>query len=179
MPSTTTITAQQFRALPQTNEPTELINGQVIVSPSPRRLHQLILSRLHLMLGAILTEGELLVAPMDIYLDDHNAVQPDILWLGPSTTCQLIDDYWHGTPDLVIEIASPSTHLRDRRDKFKLYERFGVREYWIVEPDAAFVEVWQWQEGRYHPVALVGADDTLHTPLLGQHSLSMADLFRD
>ena len=79
-----------------------------------------------------------------------NAVQPDVLWNSPASRCVLVDDaYFRGAPDLVVEVLSPSTALRDKQTKFRLYEKYGVREYWIVEPTAQYVEVWALVEAKF------------------------------
>lgn len=173
----TGITATEFRQLAESNSPTELIDGEVVVSPSPKREHQLIVGRLFRLLGDILTEGELLFAPMDLYLDERNVLQPDLFWVSPDSPCQLIDDYWHGAPALVIEISSPSTSLRDRREKFQLYQRYGVQEYWLVEAEGRYIEVWRQHEGRLAQQGLFGFDDILESALLGGQAVAVRAVF--
>lgn len=115
----------------------EIIGGRLFMTPSPTGRHQTVLSRIHAILwhfvnGAGL--GKVIVAPYDVVLSEHDVVQPDILFLS-TERLGLYDDEGplHGAPDLVIEILSPSTAHRDRTEKRELYERFGVKEYWLVD----------------------------------------------
>jgi Uma2 family endonuclease len=141
----TRITAAEYGLLPETTRPRELIDGEIIEPPMPKDVHQKLLGLIYRLLLNLIPGGELRFAPVDVYLDDFNVVQPDIFWVsGPESRCKLgDDDYWHGAPDLVIEVLSPSTALRDRREKFQLYQKHGAREYWMVDPVALFVEVWE------------------------------------
>lgn len=172
-----TMTATEFQHLPESNTPTELIHGEVIVSPSPKRQHQLISSRLFKILSALITDGELLYAPMDIYLDAYNVVQPDLFWISPDSDCQLKNDYWHGAPDLVIEILSPSTALHDKSDKFDLYQQFGVREYWLVDANGAYIEVWCLDAKKLKRHGVFGAEQPFTSPLLNHQMVNFNNLF--
>ena len=132
--------AADYWELPE-GEPVELINGRFIVSPAPNATHQTIL----LFLGSFFLElarktgGRALVAPTDVVLSDHTILQPDVLYVRKERI-DIIRARVEGPPDLVIEIASPSTSRRDRLDKLRLYAEYGVAEYWIVDPDGRFFE---------------------------------------
>src|SRR5215212_9009481 len=130
------MTASEFLALPVSNMPHELINGEAIMSPSPSVAHQRLLARLFDILRKLVPNGEVFLAPLDVYLDDTNIVQPDLLWVAADNTNILIEDnLLRGAPDLTVEIFSPGSARNDRREKFRLYEKHGVREYWMVDPD--------------------------------------------
>jgi Uma2 family endonuclease len=161
------MTAAEFRQLPETTERIELIDGEIFMSPSPRNPHQKVTFRIASFLDG-LDKGEVIISPMDVYLSDEVAVQPDVFWVsGPDSPCQLGDDgYWHGPPDLVVEVLSPSTAARDRGVKARHYEQFGVREYWLVDPDAQFIEMFTPQDGRFVQVGLYEVDKTFKSPLL-------------
>src|SRR5260221_8513185 len=104
------MTANEFLALPVSNTFHELLHGEEIMSPSPTRNHQKTLGRLYSLLEQIVPSGEVILAPMDVYLNDDNVVQPDLLWIDQNSTCKWIDGkYLSGPPDLVIEIFSPGT----------------------------------------------------------------------
>jgi Uma2 family endonuclease len=172
-----TMTAAEFRLLPETTTATELIHGEVIVSPSPKRTHQLISSRLFTLLSNLVTDGELLYAPMDIYLDEKNVVQPDLFWISPQSKCQLINDYWHGAPDLVIEILSPSTALLDKSEKFDLYQQFGVCEYWLVETQSEYIEVWCLESDQLKRKGVFGPEQPFISPVLKEQIVNFNDVF--
>lgn len=172
-----TITASQFKQMPESNQPIQLIHGEVIMSPSPSRSHQLIAGELYSYLKSIVTEGEFLIAPMDIYLDEMNVIQPDVMWIGPNSHCTLIDDYWHGPPDLIIEVLSPGTALRDKRTKFHLYEAHGVREYWIVDTSARLVEVWVLSNENFVRQDVYGNDHEFESAILGDKTIPLKQIF--
>ncbi|NDJ37071.1 MAG: Uma2 family endonuclease [Chloroflexi bacterium] len=174
----TKMTAAAFARLPETTTPTELIHGEVIVSPSPRATHQVIVVGLIVILNEVATKGQVNVSPLDVYLDEHNVVQPDVFWVSAgSTTCALgEDDYWHGGPDLVVEVISPGSTRRDKVTKFRLYEAHGVREYWLVDPEAGALEVWV--RGEDDLFARQGLyTETFTSPVLGGVAVDIKDLW--
>lgn len=172
-----TMTAEAFRQLPETNLPIELLDGAIVVSPTPKDEHQAILGELFALLKNIAPSGSVRVAPLDVYLDDRNVVQPDIFWVGEeNSACQLIDGYWHGAPSLVIEILSPSTARRDKTTKFDLYQNYGVQEYWMVDPLAAYIEVWVLQGNQFTRHGVFGSEDTFISPVLGNQPVDLVFL---
>src|SRR5215831_11445086 len=99
------MTAREFMALPVSNLPHELIHGEEIMSPSPSAKHQRALFRLAKLIERLIPNGEIIIAPMDVYLDDDNVVQPDILWIAENSKAKWVEDkYVTGAPDLVVEI---------------------------------------------------------------------------
>ncbi len=175
----TRITAAEYAQMPETTQPMELIDGGIIQLPTPKHPHQRLAVHSIQFLSPLLPGGELCVAPSDVHLDELNVVQPDIFWVaGPKSRCKLGNDgYWHGAPDLVIEILSPSTALRDKRDKFELYERHGVREYWLMEPDAQYVEVWELSRGQFRQKGIFGRENTFESAVLGGKQIALSALF--
>jgi Uma2 family endonuclease len=177
MVSKTRMTAAEFFELPETNQPTELIDGEVIVSPSPLYQHQFSSGRLYTLLLTLIPNGVVLYAPMDVHFDEINVVQPDILWIAENSQCVQIDQRLFGPPDLIIEIFSPGTLRYDRREKYELYERFGVREYWMVDPVGQFVEVCVWANGIYRRQGVYGPDDSFTSPALGGKTVELKGIF--
>ncbi len=116
----------------------ELLNGVIYRSPSPVRNHQRIIGKLYSVINQFVEQndlGELYVAPFDVYLDEHmNTVQPDIVFVAKENL-SIIQDHIHGVPDLIIEILSEGNKNHDLKTKWDLYEKFGVKEYWIIHPD--------------------------------------------
>lgn len=152
IPSPPRTLLEVYQSLPE-GTLAELINGQIYMSPSPTNQHQRILKKLLRIIDAFIENdelGELFIAPSDIYLDeDSNAVQPDLYFIStsnPITIDQAKPNY--GVPDLVIEILS-SDEKHDKITKKELYEKFGVKEYWIVDPFTKEAFVYQHSNGAY------------------------------
>jgi Uma2 family endonuclease len=152
----TRMTAKAFFELPESNLPTELIDGELIVSPAPIPEHQNVSVELIILLRGLIPNGKLYHAPIDVYFDEANSVQPDIVWVAEGSQCFIGDKRLEGAPDLVIEILSPLTARRDKNKKFLLYEKHGVREYWLVDPLAQYIEVWRLEDGKFVPKGVFG-----------------------
>ena len=125
-----------FKALPP-GTLAEVIDNKLYMSPTPVGRHQRILLKIAAQMLQLVENnnlGEVFVAPFDVYLDESsNAVQPDILFISKEKTLIINEDgHVHGVPDLIVEIVSPGNKRYDTVVKKELYERFGVREYWIV-----------------------------------------------
>lgn len=116
----------------------ELIDGSIYMSPAPNVQHQQIVGRLYRRLADHVEKKDLglvFVSPLDVFLDEHdNVVQPDLIFISKDRQSILMRDAIHGSPDLLLEVLSPGNHTKDRSQKKKLYERFGVKEYWIIDP---------------------------------------------
>jgi Uma2 family endonuclease len=134
----------QYLALPETTEICELVEGKLCTSPTPHDAHQRIVGNGLLYLHSLISSGKLRQILTGLHLDDENFYEPDIFWVSANNDyCELGDDgYWHGAPDLIIEVLSPSTTRNDRVTKFQLYEKYGVLEYWIADPKMRSLEVW-------------------------------------
>lgn len=137
-------TYEDYKLLPD-DKRYEIIEGELLVTPTPTVRHQNILAELNLQLRSFAKAGGhglVVVAPTDVILSNENVVQPDLLFIARE---RLGIANWsggvHGAPDLVVEILSPSTSGRDQVVKRKLYGKFGVREYWIVDPTGLTIEV--------------------------------------
>ncbi|HEY0654292.1 MAG TPA: Uma2 family endonuclease [Chryseosolibacter sp.] len=117
----------------------ELIDGIIYMSPSPVAIHQIVQGNIFRRLGNHVEEtdqGIMIPPPMDVFLDDHsNAVQPDIIFIA-KPNLDIIKKKIRGVPDLVGEVISPGNTKHDVERKKNLYERFGVKEYWIIEPES-------------------------------------------
>ena len=129
--------------LEETNRFHELWDGELIMSPSPSFLHQKIVERLHDAMKSWVYPrklGETATAPLDMVLSPRQTAQPDILFVAQDRR-GIIGDHVDGPADLVAEVISPGSRRRDRIDKRDLYEQHGVREYWMIDPEAGTVEV--------------------------------------
>ena len=119
----------------------ELIDNVIYMSPSPVKNHQQVLQTIFRRLSEAIDDvgkGEVIIAPFDVYLDaTSNAVQPDIIVILNSNKGQSKPNgHFHGVPDVIVEILSPGNKDYDLVKKKELYERFGVKEYWIVDPES-------------------------------------------
>jgi len=131
----------------------ELIDNQLFMSPSPLYQHQNLLFSISKEISNHLSDkGEVLIAPMDVYLDNHqNAVQPDIIVI-LNENKNIIDPegHIHGVPDLLVEVLSPGNKDHDLITKKALYEKFGVKEYWIVDPETKLFMGFKMVNGVYN-----------------------------
>lgn len=141
----------------------ELIEGvPYAMSPAPAPKHQAISGEFHAQLHAFLKGKpcKLFAAPFDVRLnadqDDDTVVQPDLVVICDRS--KIDDKGCKGAPDLVIEILSPSTARHDRIVKFQQYQRAGVREYWIVDPDTKSLQACILENGRYFVTAYADTD---------------------
>jgi Uma2 family endonuclease len=174
----TPVTADEFFQLPETNLPRELINGEILEITAPELDHQDVVGNIFVFVKGVARQrgGKAYVAPVDVYLDTLNIPQPDVLWVAPDSLCHADGNKrLIGAPDFVAEVLSPSTALKDRREKFALYERFGVREYWIVDPRDQLIEVWILREAAFVRLNVYGLEDTFESPLLG--TVNVDELF--
>lgn len=148
------ITWQDVQQMPDDGNRYEAIEGDVYMTPAPTPRHQTLLLRLYDALAALLRErhgGVLLVAPVGVeFPSTGEGVQPDLLFVSDERRRIIRDTSVRGAPDLVVEILSPSTASHDRGTKRRLYERQGVREYWIVDPDEAAIDVWRFDDEPAH-----------------------------
>jgi Uma2 family endonuclease len=135
------------------NERLELIEGEIIVTPSPSPMHQLVAHRLAVLLDRAIVEtglGLVLEAPLDVFLASRNVFQPDLIVLLRDRIQLFGSAMVESAPSLAMEIISPSTSTYDRVTKRNLYARYGVPEYWLVDPESETVTVFSDPgDGRY------------------------------
>ena len=160
----------------------EIIDGDLLVSPAPMSKHQLVLGNLHGRIWVFLEEnpiGKVLFAPLDVVLSDINVVEPDLVFFSNTRLDRLTRKNAQGAPDLVVEVLSESTRRTDEIRKRKLFERFDVLEYWIVDAELETVKVYRKAGNRFdRPIELSNeAGDTLTTPLLPGFAVPLAKLF--
>ncbi len=163
---TATMTQEEFLHRPDTNQPMEYEDGKVILLPMPTPRHQTLVLNIADLLKAAQPNGRRFVAPVDVRLGGR-VYQPDVFWIKEGGACVDKGTHFEGAPDLVVEILSPSTGKRDRRDKFATYEQHGIGEYWIVEPDAELIEIYTLVDGKFQRHGAFGAEDTFTSPSFG------------
>ena len=172
-------TYEDYAQLPE-GAPYQLIGGELVMSPSPTSTHQRILRRLSFALHLFVEKnelGEILFAPMDVYFSETDTPQPDIIFISKERLDIIGEQTIEGAPDLIMEILSPSTAYYDLKDKKRLYEASGVKEYWIVDPKAREIEVYELVDDRY---ALFGRQErqgAITSKLLQGFSVDLTDIF--
>jgi len=158
----------------------ELIEGEFFMVPSPSYLHQTISKKLFRALDDYVRSnslGEVLYAPLDVVLSKENLLQPDILLISKERFNIITEKNIQGPPDLVIEILSSATAERDKGLKQKLYAKFGVQEYWLVDPEEKTIEVMTLAEEGFESAAIYKEEATLKSPLLKGISIDVGEIF--
>ena len=158
----------------------QLLDGEMILAPSPTSRHQSILLRLVIPLEQFIATnglGRVWVAPLDVVLSNTDVAQPDILFVSHTRGEIITEANIQGAPDLVVEILSPSTAQYDRGYKQLLYGRHGVQEYWMVDPDAETVEVLSLGEEGIESQDSYQRGQTLSSPLLEGLSIDLELIF--
>lgn len=143
-----------FESLPEGTR-CEVINNTLIMSPAPSDTHQKVLGKIFAKLLLYVEEnhlGELRIAPYDVYFDEENIFQPDIVLILNESVDRIEDRGFLGTPALIVEVLSTSNSGYDRKQKKNVYERFGVREYWIVDPYEKLVAGFILINERFEPI---------------------------
>jgi len=156
----------------------EVIDGEAHdMTPAPTTKHQRIIGNIFISLNQFFRGKpcEPFLAPTDVVLDDRNIVQPDILVV--CDPAKITEKNIQGAPELVIEILSPSTSVKDRREKKRLYERFGVREYIIIDPFGEAAERFALTEGSYASSDIVNWDEVLESTAFPELQLPLWEVF--
>ena len=179
-------TYRDLVALPEDHLRHELIDGEHVVTPSPTTAHQAISLNLVRLLLPYLDRhrsGRLLYAPFDVRLSMFTVLVPDLVYFTAERFARVVNEK-HATaaPDLVVEILSPGTRRRDKGRKRAVYDREGVQEYWIVDPDARSMTVLRRPRAGAGltdvatTTAVVG--DVLESPLFPGLRIPLRDVFR-
>jgi len=173
-------TYKDYKSLPESETKRyELIEGELIMVPSPFIYHQRVSGKIEFLLRGFVEKnklGEVFYAPCDVHLGD-NVVQPDILFVSKEHSYIIIKEEIKGAPDLVIEILSPATAERDRTFKKVLYARYGVQEYWIVDPEKKTIEVLTLKKEGYETYSTYKMQETLNSPLLSGLRIDLTRIF--
>lgn len=188
MPSSTRpdarLTYADFLLFPDDGKRHELIDGDHYVTPCPNFRHQRLLGRLFFAFAEHLRAdpslGEVCFAPFDVVFSDWDVVEPDLIFVAGDQLGILTEKNIVGAPALLVEILSPSTRKRDQQIKRHLFERSGVREYWMVDPDRNAIVIHRRDDSGAFPRVgeLTAAENTvLTTPLLPGFSLPLMQLF--
>lgn len=175
------LTYDDYLVLPDDGRRRELVEGEEHVSPQPTVRHQRVVARLLARLGSYVEEhggGEVFVA-VDVLLSDVDVVRPDLAFVAEAHAGRVRQHGVVGAPDLVVEVLSEGHRRHDELRKRRLYERFGVGEYWIVDPELELVKVYRRGGESFEPKVEWSreAGDALSTPLVPGFELPLALLF--
>jgi Uma2 family endonuclease len=178
------LTYEDYLSLPDDGKRYELIDGELIVNPSPNARHQRVSRRLFVILNDYVEGnrlGEIFYAPLDVELMPANVVEPDIIYISNARAGVVVDRHVHGAPDLLVEILSESNRRHDEIVKRVLYERSGVDEYWIVDPDVERFRVYRRGVSGYDRAVELNAetDDALTTPLFPDLTIRLRRVFAE
>jgi Uma2 family endonuclease len=177
--TTRPLTYDDLLQMPDDGKRYEIIDGELYVSPSPIPRHQELSQRLALLIGNHVQEhhlGKLYTAPLDVRLEEHGIVEPDLLFISTERMAIIGGTTINGAPDLLIEVLSPSTRSRDETLKAELYARSGVREYWLADPVAETLVIHVLEDGRWVPV---GPAERPESRVLAGLSIEINALFAD
>ncbi|HUH33940.1 MAG TPA: Uma2 family endonuclease [Daejeonella sp.] len=160
----------------------QLINADLVMSPSPTSYHQILSARIFKLIDSYLEQfnvgGICLFAPLDVHLDDENIFQPDLIYIPEVRKAELVKDCIEGAPDLIIEILSPATAYYDLRQKKDVYERYGVKEYIIIDPIQLNGEVYSLENGLFLLRQKAGKSELLQSVLLKGLEIDLNLLFK-
>ncbi len=175
-------TYEDYLLFPEDGKRHELIDGDHYVTPAPRTKHQRVSGNLYRLLSTYVHQkrcGAMFAAPTDVVFSDLDVVQPDLLFISAGRASLITEKNIQGPPDLMLEILSEATRRTDEIIKRKLYDRYGVPEYWIVDPEIEIVKVYRRTDQGYQRTAELTkeAGDVLTTPLLPSLQLPLAAIF--
>ncbi len=181
------ITYQEFRELdfPEgDNAWYELINGELVRKQSPTLDHQNIADNILIAIKTYARKnklGKAYSAPLDTVLDDGNACHPDVLFVSKERY-HILDEKEKivmGAPDLVVEVLSKSTAFYDRGDKKDIYEKYGVREYWLIDQKNKTIEIYAFENQRFKLRDMVDETGEVQSKVLDGFKMKAAEVFED
>ena len=166
--------------MPEDGRRYELYDGEISVVPSPILLHQVVAMRLWRILDdhAAQAGGLAVASPMDVVFSSYDVVQPDIVFLtAESMRTVSMRDRVRQPPDLAVEVLSPATASNDRGRKMRMFQRYGVPEYWIVDPIAQTIEIYRLAESAYEQAGTFSGSEPMRSVGLQDLTLVAASVF--
>jgi len=180
--STIKMTAKQFLMLGEDppGVKLELVDGEVVVSPSPVPDHSTVVVQLTIMLGTFINEKRLgeLHSDVDTIFGKHDVRRPDLLFYKESRTHLIGEKAMEGPPDLAVEVLSPGSAKTDRQDKFKQYASGKVKYYWIVDPRQRTIEAYRLTAGKYAGRVRGSGSDVVQLLPFPKLKIELAKLWR-
>jgi Uma2 family endonuclease len=157
-------TYTSYAALPEDGHRYEIVDGVLFMTPAPDIPHQKAVQRLFRHLAVRIEDiglGQVFVASVDIELSPKNVFEPDVIVVLDAGLAKVKRTHIVGSPDLVVEVASPSTRKRDRTIKRDTYAHAGIKEYWLVDTTTCTIEVLFLEDGAYRSAGIFRGQDTL------------------
>ncbi|HYU32590.1 MAG TPA: Uma2 family endonuclease [Thermoanaerobaculia bacterium] len=176
------LTYEDYLLFPDDGLRHEILDGEHCVTNAPSRWHQKAVTNLIYFFMDLLrrepTLGEVYTAPFEVLFSVHDVALPDLVFVSQERIGILTDKNIQGAPDLIVEVLSPTTRRSDETVKPEIYERFGVREYWLVDPKLQTVQVFRESEGSFVLFSELSGEDALTTPLLPGLAIPVSQIFR-
>lgn len=173
-------TYEDYCRLPE-GAPYQLIGGELVLTPSPGTYHQVVSMKLELQMAKFVLDqglGLVLDAPVDVYLGETETYQPDLVFISRERLSIVEAARINGAPDLVVEILSPATAYYDLRKKYKTYERCGVREYWVVDPEDKSIQVFVLKDGKFVLAQQVEGEGEVSSTVITGFRVSAQSIFQ-
>ncbi len=171
---------QEYEKLPEGPPYYQIIEGELIMSPSAVPYHQKISRNIEFELISFIRVndlGEVFDAPIDVCFSEEELFIPDILFISKERLNIIGEKRIEGSPDLVVEILSPSTAYYDLRHKKDTYEKFGVKEYWIVDPIEKSIEIYFLVDQKYDLHQIVKKEGKIRSKLLTGFDVELSKVF--
>ncbi len=159
----------------------QLINGELVMSPSPTTYHQEIILNIVSLLNTYAGKnklGKVLISPIDVYFNEYETFQPDIIFIVRERKDIIKEKKIEGAPDLVIEILSENNAYYDLKHKKNIYEKYGVKEYWIVDPMDKSVEVFEGKGKKFTLIDQKKDKGKIKSKIFSGLKIDAADIFK-
>jgi Uma2 family endonuclease len=167
-----------YLLLGEIKRPCQLIDGKLFRSATPHLSHQRISRNLFKIFDRILEgQGETFYAPIDLYIDNKNVFQPDLAYVSNKSKSGITNRGIEGLIEIVVEIISPSNSYTDRNQKKSSYLKFGINEYWIVDPGNKSIEIYSPEGGGEVPIFFLSEDGLVTSPLINKLHFELKDIF--
>lgn len=179
--ATELFTVSDYRAMPEGPPYYQVVEGELIMAPSPSSFHQDIAGNVFFLLRQHVLKhrlGKVCIAPLDVYLSDTNVFQPDVFFLSKASLPMLRADGVHGAPDLVVEVVSPSNGLLDKKRKRPIYAEHGVKELWLIDPTLQLIHRYDFAVDTAKPVRIVDSEESFETALLSGLAINAVEVFQ-
>ena len=173
-------TYEAYAALTADGECYEIVQGVLVMSPSPEDIHQDVAGEIFAYLREqikLKRLGRVIIAPFDVVLSPHNVFQPDVLVVLNEHLERVRTQCVMGAPDLVVEVISPRSKLYDRVNKHMAYEQAGIPEYWFVDPRKQSIELFTLESGKYRSLGTFQGEQTLPSLIVPQMTTPVASFF--
>ena len=177
--STRRATIRDLDAIPDDGNQYELLNGVITMAAAPTWKHQLTSRAIFLLINGWVEQhglGDTLFAPVDVILDDENVLQPDLIFVDEVHLANVRSGRLRGTPQLIVEVISPTSRSRDSVEKPMRYALAGAAEYWLVDPQLETVAVFTLMDSLYGELP-PDADNVIHSAVLPGLTVRPTELF--